>query len=281
MSAPLSNLSLWLVGCGRMGSALLAGWRRAGLAPDAITILDPALAGAAADATHEYLKGITQVYDEVASLPEGIHPPDILVLGIKPQQADTVLPSLAPHVGPDTAALSIMAGITLERLAHIFGPESAIIRTMPNLPVTVERGITALVANANASKTHRETCTALMQTVGHTLWLKKEEEIDAITAISGSGPAYVYAFIEAMEKAATTLGLDPETSATLVAHTFAGSLALLEDAHQPAATLRKQVTSPGGTTEAALKVLQSEEGINSLVQQTVQAALDRARALQK
>jgi pyrroline-5-carboxylate reductase len=256
-----------LVGCGKMGGALLQ--RAAALAN--IDVVDPA-------APPAHLKSLPDVL--WLSTLEKIDPaftPDLVILAIKPQHMAEILPAYARF--RKSAFLSIAAGQTIARLAHILGHDCAIVRAMPNLPASVGAGITVATANKNVTSNQRALCDKILNSIGITAWTEDENLLDAVTALSGSGPAYVFALTEAMAKAGENLGLAPALAAQLARQTMIGSGALLARSTESAASLRASVTSPGGTTEAALKHLLAPGGLNDLLLKAMQAAAQRAREL--
>lgn len=258
---------LVLVGCGKMGSAMLEGWLANGVLPSDVWILEP------------------YPTDRLQALQaQGLHlndglpkAPALCMLAVKPQYMKDALPQLK-GMG-DTVYLSIAAGIPLEVLANELGT-GPIIRAMPNTPAAIGRGITALIGNASATPENMQLAEKLLQAIGETVRLDNESQMDAVTALSGSGPAYVFHLIETMAAAGMAEGL-PETMAfKLATATVAGAGLLAAEADESAAQLRINVTSPAGTTEAGLKVLMdTEHGLPPLIRQTIKAAADRSRAL--
>lgn len=254
MTAPI-----WLLGCGHMGGALLRRWLAKDVGP--VAVIDPA--------PRDLPAGVSASAEPPAGLP------DVLVLAIKPQLWRTVAPALAGRVGPMTVVISVMAGVTTADLAVCFS-RSPIVRAMPNTPAAIGQGATALYTDAGEMV--QGVAEALFGPAGATLWLADEADFDAVTAVSGSGPAYVFAFIEALAAAGTAAGLDPRIAERLARLTVAGSAALAAaEPAVPAATLRERVTSPGGTTAAGLAALQP--GLAPLLEQTVAAAAARSRTL--
>jgi len=269
--APLTPASpLVLVGAGKMGGAMLSGWLAAGLDPKAVIAIDPG-----------------PPPDTAAMLAEaGIVPradlPDVkarvIIVAVKPQMMAAVLPGLTPLVGPATVVVSIAAGKTIASFESAFGAV-AVVRAMPNTPAQVGRGITAAVANTRATGDDKALVTALLEAVGEVAWLDDEALIDTVTAISGSGPAYVFHFVECLTEAAEQLGLSPELAARFARATVTGAGELLHRSDLPPAELRKNVTSPGGTTAAALAVLQAEDGLVPLIVKAAAAAKKRSGEL--
>ena len=268
---------LVLVGAGRMGSALLEGWIKAGLVTTATPaeIVEPA--------PPELLR--KRITERVATLvPSGrIDParPKFVVLAVKPQILDAALQELRPLAGAGTAFLSIAAGKTIASIAGVLGGMPPIIRAMPNLPASVGAGITAAVAGPGVDDTLKAQAEALLGAVGKVVWLEDEGLIDAVTAISGSGPAYVFNLVEALAAAGLAIGLPKEAADALARETIIGAAALLNVGSESPGALRQAVTSPGGTTEAALKVLMGEGGLSPLMRKAAEAALARAKELGK
>lgn len=263
---------LLLVGAGKMGGALLAGWLRHGLDPSSIMVQDPAPPPevAAMMASH----GI-RVRPRVA-LPTA---PAVIVLAVKPQLVDEVLPTLAPLLGRETVVLSIAAGRTLSSLASRLPPGAAIVRAMPNTPAAIGQGITAACASAEVTPEQAHACDELLEAVGEVIWIGDEQLLDAVTAVSGSGPAYVFLLAECLAEAGEAAGLEPELAARLARATVAGAGELLRRTELPPAELRKNVTSPKGTTAAALEVLMGEDGLADLLTRAVAAAAKHSRQL--
>ena len=260
---------LVLLGCGKMGSALLAGWLEAGLPASAVWVIEPNPTG--------WLKG-TGVH-----LNEGIPPaPAVALLAVKPQMMGAALPVLQALGNGTTLFVSIAAGTTIATFEAALGPRTPIVRTMPNTPAMVGRGITAITGNAHATPAHLALARELMASVGQVVTLEGEHQIDAVTAVSGSGPAYVFHLIEAMAAAGVAQGLSPEVSMQLARATVCGAGELAFQSLESAAQLRINVTSPGGTTAAALGVLMDPEaGFPPLLRRAVKAAADRGRELGK
>ena len=258
---PLAHLSgtILLAGAGKMGSALLEGWLALGLAPGNLTIIEPA------PASRPRVVGTPQ---QVAAA----------VVAVKPQVASEVMPVLAPLIGANTAVVSIMAGRTLRFLEAAL-PHAALIRAMPNTPAAIGRGITVAVANPRVSREQRALVDTLLSAVGAVEWVADEALMDAVTALSGSGPAYVFLLAEAMARAGVAAGLPPALADKLARATVAGSGELLHRSPLDAATLRQHVTSPGGTTAAALDVLMAKDGLDPLMIRAIAAATKRSRDL--
>tara|TARA_R110002110_G_scaffold18212_6_gene76736 strand:- start:375 stop:1202 length:828 start_codon:yes stop_codon:yes gene_type:complete len=267
---------LVLVGAGKMGGALLSGWLANGLSPALICLRDPEPpADIARLAVREGISLNASIRDIA------LRQPAVVVLAVKPQAMAGVLPDLAPLAGPDTVFLSIAAGTGLQRLQDLLGPEVHAVRAMPNTPASIGRGISVACANKRVTAVQRKTAGALLAAVGAVAWVDSEAQIDAVTAISGSGPAYVFYLVECLAAAGETLGLTPELAMTLARETVSGAGEMLHRQGEPASVLRANVTSPGGTTAAALDVLMGEGGLSPLMRRTALAARDRARELGK
>jgi len=253
-----------------MGMALARGWLGAGLAPSALTLVDPAASdGAKAFALDHGVRLIDRV-----SAP----PPRVLVIAVKPQIIDKVYPGIRAVAGPETVVVSIAAGIAIAALAKGCGTDR-VIRTMPNTPAQVGKGITGIVAGPGATEKDRAIAEALLGASGRVVELGDEAEIDALTAVSGSGPAYVFHLVEAMAAAGEAEGLSAEQAMALARQTVVGAAALMEEDDSPASVLRQNVTSPGGTTAAALEVLMAEDGLTALMKRAVAAARKRSEEL--
>ncbi len=261
-----------LIGCGKMGGALLAGWLERGMAPDQVVVVEPF---GAADIAARH--GVT-VLDDAARLDAGLAP-SVVVFAVKPQAMDDVAPAYRRFAGPGTVFLSIAAGRTIASFERLLGRHAAIVRTMPNTPASVGRGITVACANPNVSDTQRGRCQELLEAVGEVAWVDDEALLDAVTAVSGSGPAYVFLLIECMAKAGEAAGLDAALAQRLARVTVSGSGELARLSDDDAAVLRQNVTSPGGTTEAALDVLMGDDALCRLMTDAIGAATRRSRDL--
>lgn len=258
-----------LVGAGKMGGALLDGWLRLGLDPRKIVVLEP---HPSADVAAQAIAGLRLNPDPATLRPEAI------VLAVKPQMAPDALPSLA-SLAAGAMVISIMAGRTLAFLEQIFGPGTAAVRAMPNTPASIGRGMTVAVANAAVTPAGRTLAQNLLGATGKVDWVAEEGLIDAVTAVSGSGPAYVFLLAESLARAGVAVGLPPDLAQKIARETVAGAGELLFRSPLDAATLRKNVTSPGGTTAAALDVLMGPEGFDALLEKAVAAATRRSREL--
>lgn len=259
---------LVLLGCGKMGGAMLEGWLADGLAPTSVWVIDPN--------PSDWLKG-TGVRINADDLPQA---PGIVLIAVKPQMMGEALPSLKAMGGGPTLFVSVAAGTSIATFEDALGAGSPIIRAMPNTPAAVGRGITSIIGNAQASAAHLDLAEALLSAVGQVVRLESEEQMDAVTGVSGSGPAYVFHMIECMAKAGEAEGLSPELAMQLAQATVAGAGALAEAADEPPNQLRVNVTSPNGTTQAGLAVLMDEaNGLPPLMRRTVGAAANRSREL--
>lgn len=264
--------TIWLAGAGKMGSAMLAGWLEAGMAPGQLLVLDPAPGDAVKELAEKYEFALGP------APPAGAPPPSVLVIAVKPQVMDAVFPMLAAHAGPHTLTISIAAGKPIASFERHLPAGAAVIRAMPNTPAAIGRGITAYTGNAAAAP-HLALAEGLLAAVGETVHVPDEGLMDAVTAVSGSGPAYVFLLVEAMAAAGVHQGLPADVAMRLARATVSGAGALLADAPEDAATLRRNVTSPGGTTAAALDVLMADTGLSALLERAIAAATARGRTL--
>ncbi len=264
--------SLLLVGGGKMGSALLSGWLTRGFAAHDIRVIEPN-----ADAAQAYAKSGVAIAASPLDIPAAARPETVL-FAVKPQVMDSVVPAYR-RFADGTLFVSIAAGKPIAFFEKHLGQGAAVVRVMPNTPAAVGRGMSVAVANGGVSKTQRARAQSLLEAVGEVSWVEDEALIDAVTAVSGSGPAYVFLLVECMAEAGVAAGLAPDLAMQLARATVAGSGELLHQAHEDAATLRKNVTSPGGTTEAALKVLMGEPGMKDLMIRAIEAAARRSREL--
>jgi pyrroline-5-carboxylate reductase len=272
---PLKSIgSLALVGAGKMGSAMLEGWLARGLDPKKVTVLEPQPAKTIKTLARRGLK-----LNPKGKREDKVVPASIIVIAVKPQIAPEVLPSIAPYVGKSTLVLSIMAGRTIAFIENAFPAGAALVRAIPNTPAAIGRGITVAVANTKVTARQRRQATALLAATGKVEWVSDESLIDAVTATSGSGPAYVFLLAEAMTRAAVAAGLPQDLAAKLARETVAGSGELLHRSPLDPATLRQNVTSPGGTTAAALDVLMGPGGFDELLTRAIAAATRRGREL--
>lgn len=264
--------TLVLIGAGKMGAALLNGWIADGLAPEKIVIFDPApLPVIAALAREQHIRlnpAIDTVTDAVAT-----------ILAIKPQMMAKALPAYLPLKQPDNVLISIAAGKPVAFFDAIFGADTPLIRAMPNTPAAIGRGMSVLFANPSVSATQKQLGDTLLSAVGAVAWIEEESLMDPVTAVSGSGPAYIFLLVEALAQAGESAGLDAALAYQLAVTTVSGAGEMIAQSGEPAATLRENVTSPGGTTAAALDILMGKDGLPALMTRAVAAATERSREL--
>ncbi len=265
-----------LVGCGKMGGALLTGWIEGGHDAASIVVIEPDAAGFAR---------------AVASLPDGLvrhetphdlsgaFRPAVVVFAVKPQAVDEVVPSYRRFAGGRTVFLSIAAGRTIDCFEDALGKKTPVVRAMPNMPAAIGHGITAAIGNAHVTVEQHDLCDRLLRAVGEVVWVIDENQMDAVTAVSGSGPAYVFLLVEYLAEAGAAAGLPAPLARRLARATVSGAGELLGLSPDEPGQLRKNVTSPGGTTEAALKVLMADDGLKALMVRAVAAAATRSRVL--
>ncbi len=260
-----------LIGAGNMGGALLTGWLKNGVPGSSVIVVDPnpaeAMRKMIADAGASH----------VTEVPKGVTA-GVLFIAVKPQLMDAVLPPFKPLVGEATVVVSIAAGKTLSALETHLG-KAAMVRAMPNTPAMVGRGVTGAFANARVGHRQRQLVQNLLKVSGPVEWVPGEADIDSVTAVSGSGPAYVFYLVECMAEAGRKLGLQADLAMRLARETVAGAGELLHQSPDDASRLRQNVTSPGGTTAAALSVLMAEDGMQPLFDEALEAARKRAQEL--
>lgn len=259
-----------LVGAGQMGVALARGWLDGGLPPGNLVLVDPMPGDAARELAEDF--GLV-VHAQAVGLQ-----PNVLVLAVKPQIVDTVMEGLLPVTGPQTVVLSIAAGISLARLSQGLGT-GRVVRTMPNTPARIGKGMTGAVAGPDIGAQDRAAVDALLAAAGQVAWFDREGDLDAVTAVSGSGPAYVFNLVEALAAAGVAQGLDEAVAMRLARQTVIGAAALMEADPTPVSVLRQNVTSPHGTTAAALEVLMGADGLTPLMERAVGAARRRSEEL--
>ncbi|MEO8530954.1 MAG: pyrroline-5-carboxylate reductase [Deltaproteobacteria bacterium] len=265
----IATRGLVLLGCGKMGGAMLQGWLAGGLSVDAVHVLDPH--------PSDWLLG-TGVHVN-GSLPSD---PAVVLVAVKPQMMASALPVLTPIGNGDTLFLSIAAGTLISHYEAVLGAETPVIRAMPNTPAAIGKGISAIVGNAHTSEAQMVMAETLLLAIGQVVRLPGEHLMDAVTAVSGSGPAYVFHLIETLAAAGVAEGLPADLALHLAKATVAGAGALAEAAAEDPGQLRVNVTSPGGTTAAALQVLMDEDtGFPALLKRAVHAAAERGKALGK
>jgi pyrroline-5-carboxylate reductase len=268
----MKKSKITFIGCGNMGRSLIGGLIANGLPVNSIT---------GTDINAEQRQTATSQFniEVLEDNRQAIKGADVVVLAIKPQSMQKTLQAIRADLAQEKPLLiSIAAGIQLSHLGQWAGEELAIVRTMPNTPALIQSGATALCANQRTSDTHRDLAETIMRSVGLALWLDDESLMDAVTALSGSGPAYYFLIMEVMEKAATRLGLSQEHARILTLQTAFGAAKMALESNHDAETLRKQVTSPGGTTEQALNVLMNG-GIEDLFAEALKAAQERSAEL--
>jgi pyrroline-5-carboxylate reductase len=264
--------ALLLVGCGKMGGALLSGWLERSLAQRLVVVEPgPGAVGFAGKPGVEVLAAAEAIAADLV--------PAVIVLAVKPQAMAGVLPAYRRFAAGGALFLSIAAGKTLASFARALGGDAAVVRAMPNTPAAIGRGIAVACANARVSPAQRALAERLLAAVGEVGWVADEALIDAVTAVSGSGPAYVFLLIECLAKAGEAAGLPAELATRLARATVAGSGELARLSPESAAALREAVTSPGGTTRAALDVLMAKDGLEPLLRRAVLAAAKRSREL--
>ena len=265
-----SKLKIAFIGGGNMAQALIGGLVGKLTAAANIHVVD-VMPDTLAMLSERF--GVTTAASPSAVLASA----EVIVLAVKPQQMRAVVANVKPYLNAQLV-VSVAAGIRAADLSRWLGGHQAIVRTMPNTPALIGLGITGVFAMAGVSESQRESADAMLRAVGETVWVNDEAQLDAVTAISGSGPAYVFYFIEAMEQAATELGLSAAQGRQLAQATFAGATALAKASNEPVAQLRERVTSKGGTTFAALEVMQAS-GVKAALVKALHAAADRGRTL--
>ncbi|MCY4191022.1 MAG: pyrroline-5-carboxylate reductase [Rhodospirillaceae bacterium] len=270
----LAAARLMLVGCGKMGTALLCGWIAGGANPANVIVVEPSKDAMAAFADDRCAPFV----ERPENVPDTFHP-DVIILAVKPQLMGAVAPAYTRYSNTGVVFLSIAAGTTIGFLEKALSAAAPIIRSMPNTPAAVGRGVTAAICNAYVRQPHRVLCEQLLRSIGDVVWITDEADIDAVTAVSGSGPAYVFHLVEAMTTAGIAEGLSPEVASRLARATVAGAGELLHQSPESASTLRDNVTSRRGTTAAALEVLMADNGLSALVKRAVAAAANRSREL--
>ena len=274
---PKLDGKLVLVGAGKMGGTLLLGMLKRGLDANVVSVEDPNPPDDIASALADY--GVRAI-PATTEVPK---PAQIVILAVKPQLMQTVAPKISErYVDANTLVVSIADGLTLKNLQALVRNDTAIVRAMPNTPAAIGQAMTVCVANERVRQDQRDLCDALMRCAGETAWLTAEADMDAVTAVSGSGPAYIFHLAECLAQAGIEAGLDASLAHKLARETIAGAGALLRASPDDAATLRTNVTSKGGTTAAALDVLMNDkDGLSSLMTRAVTAAANRSRELAK
>jgi pyrroline-5-carboxylate reductase len=263
---------LVLVGAGKMGGAMLEGWLRDGIEPTRVIVIDPA--------PPAEIKAVVEKSRIALNQPlRGLGDAEVVVIAVKPQIADEVMAEITALKDAKPLILSIVAGKTIAYFENYLGSDAAIIRSMPNTPAAIGRGITAMAFNRNVSAKQQALADALLSAVGEVVTVGDERQMDAVTALSGSGPAYVFLLTECLTEAGKKLGLPEELATRLARATVAGAGELMQKSGLPAATLRQNVTSPKGTTHAALQILMKDRGMMQLFEEALRAAEKRSREL--
>lgn len=263
--------TILLAGVGKMGGAMLTGWLNAGVALSRIAVIEPHLS--------DDLRKLAALDLRINPTVSEAGPLAALVLAVKPQTFDKAAKLLKPFVSPSTLVVSIMAGMTITRLND--GVGGAVVRAMPNTPAAIGRGMTVAAAASSVSGDQRAFADALLRATGAVEWVNDEALMDAVTAVSGSGPAYIFLLAETLAQAGIDAGLPADLAVKIARETVAGSGELLHQSDLDSATLRKNVTSPGGTTAAALEVLMGKDGMQALMTQAIAAATKRSKELAK
>jgi pyrroline-5-carboxylate reductase len=264
--------TLVLVGAGKMGGAMLEGWLKSGVDPKKIAVLDPF--------TSDEMKTLLSKHKvSLNAAVSSISDAEVVLIAVKPQMMEEVLPTIIGLAASNPLILSVAAGKTIASFERHFGKSAAVIRTIPNTPAAIGRGITAMSVNANVSATQLQLATDLLSAIGEVVTVDREELIDCVTAVSGAGPAYIFYVTECLAAAAEKIGLPPALAMQLARATVAGSGELMRVTGTEAATLRQNVTSPKGATYAALQILMAENGLQPLFEKAVKAAADRSREL--
>ncbi len=265
---------LLLVGCGKMGTALLRGWIDQGLSGDRIVVVEPAAATLGTVGRDHGVRIVPDARDVPGDMAFRV-----ILFAVKPQMMAAVLPHYVDLVGTSTMVMSIAAGTKVGCFEDVFGQATPVVRAMPNTPAAIGKGVTALFANGQVDDDRRALAQDLMAAVGAVHWAEDESQMHAITAMSGGGPAYVFLLIETLAKAGMASGLPEKLAWPMARATVIGSGALAEASEEPVETLRQNVTSPGGTTQAALEVLTAADGIQPLFDRAIAAATRRSSEL--
>lgn len=268
---------LTIIGCGKMGGALARGWLKAGVPESNFLIVDPVAAKTGVSGV-----SCSCVFPSIEDLPRDVFP-SIFVLAIKPQIFADILPHLEGYLSHDPLFLSVAAGISVQSMRGMLGENSgqaAIVRAMPNTPAAIGKGISALYAADTVSEDQKQVAAAMMKVVGKTVWVDSEDQMNAVTGLSGSGPAYVFHMVEALANAGVVMGLSEDVAMELARETVVGAGALMDHDSRTVRDLRVEVTSPNGTTAAGLDVLMgTDPSLSQLMRNTVRAAKKRAEEL--
>lgn len=269
------NAQILVIGCGKMGSAIVLGWLKQGVDGSSIHIVDPNVS---------MLMGLKQefcvnLYQTAEGLPEVMF--DFVMVALKPQQIERFLPSYEARMNQSTTLISIAAGITSRSLRRVLPKLSNIIRIMPNTPALIQKGVLVAYGEPNVGPAIKDYCQDLFSSLGHFYWIECEDQLDAVTAVSGSGPAYLFYFMECFIAAAKHSGLPTELAKELAINTVLGASYLVESEGKDPTQLRIDVTSPKGTTQAALNVLMQDDALQHLMHDAIQAAKGRSQELAK
>jgi pyrroline-5-carboxylate reductase len=263
-----------LAGCGKMGGAMLEGWLERGTPPQDVYAVDPNPDTGASLVQQFGINVLTSPDD----LPDDLSP-GVVIFAVKPQMMDVVAPAYARFTSPDTVFLSIAAGKTIDYFESHVGDQAVIVRAMPNTPAAVRRGITVACPNSKVNDQQRQFCDDLLKAVGEVEWVNDEGMIDAVTALSGGGPAYVFLLAEVMAKAGRDVGLPDDLADKLARVTVSGAGELMHQSPESPDQLRINVTSPGGTTAEALRVLMADDAWQPLMTKAISAATARSKEL--
>ena len=270
------DATLLLAGCGKMGGALLTGWIEKGINPESITVIEPN------DETADALRAQYSITTTASPVNIKLNSkPNVIVFAVKPQIMNDVVPAYTRFVDSNVLYLSIAAGKPISYFESILGSKASIVRAMPNTPAAVRRGITVNYSNEQVSNKQKSLCEDLLNSIGEVAWVDDENHIDIVTALSGGGPAYLFLLAECLGKAAIKAGLPEVLAKRLARVTVAGSGELLYRSTEELTTLRQNVTSPGGTTAEALKILMSDKGFQPLLDEAIKAATVKSRELAK
>ncbi len=270
----MENCTITFIGCGNMSRSLIGGLIANGIKPEKLIATDP---------DNNQRNAITEQFEisTFADNKEAVANADVILLAVKPQVMHGVVNDIAESIkGTNKLIISIAAGVRLDSIISWLGEQAAVVRVMPNTPALIQAGAAAIVANEHTTDVQKNIAEAMMRSVGTAIWLDSEEQMDAVTALSGSGPAYFFYFMEAMEKAAIEMGLKEEQARLLTIETAVGASKMALMSSSDPAELRKQVTSPGGTTEQALNTFM-QNNMEALVEKAMQAAKQRSIELSK
>ncbi|KAB2851682.1 MAG: pyrroline-5-carboxylate reductase [Hyphomicrobiaceae bacterium] len=265
--------NILVAGAGNMGGALITGFLQRGIAPRSILVQDPSPPPAISDLLAQHS---VEHHASISTLPEA---PAVILVAVKPQIMEEAFPPLAKLAGPSTVVLSVAAGRTIASFERHLSPGAAVIRSIPNTPAAIGRGITVAVANRHVTSKQRQIAESLLSAVGEVAFVEDEALIDPVTAVSGSGPAYVFLLAECLAEAGVKAGLAPDLAARLARATVAGAGELMRRSPLPPDQLRRNVTSPNGTTAAALGILMGTPGLSDLMTRAVAAATRRGQEL--